>query len=165
MKSWLSTEASQTCDVLVLQETHWQATAEFSASGWYCVSSASPDDTLKATKSKKGRGGTAHIAQEAEARPEPGPSVVRADTAGGSDTVAERQTDPTLWYGSTSHLGTVAKRTRLLCHGWRASATALPVVFVTVLLPTGSGSARSDGLCALVNAAILTAHRWQSGVT
>ena len=45
-KSWLSTEASQTCDVLVLQETDWQATAEFSASGWYCVSSASPDDTL-----------------------------------------------------------------------------------------------------------------------
>ena len=32
-KSWLSTEASQTCDVLVLQETHWQATAEFIASG------------------------------------------------------------------------------------------------------------------------------------
>ena len=59
VKSWLSTEASQTCDVLVLQETHWQATAEFTASGWYCVSSASPDDTLKANKTKKGRGGTA----------------------------------------------------------------------------------------------------------
>ena len=27
--------------------------------------------------------------------------------------------------------------------------TALPVVFVTVLLPTGSGSVRSDGICAL----------------
>ena len=55
VKSWLSTEASpQTCDVLVLQETHWQATAEFTASGWYCVSSASPDDTLKAKKTKKG---------------------------------------------------------------------------------------------------------------
>ena len=53
------------------------------------------------------------------------------------------------WYGSTTHLGAVVKRTRLLCYGCRATATALPVVFVTVLLPTGSGSARSDGLCAL----------------
>ena len=53
------------------------------------------------------------------------------------------------WYGSTTHLGTVVKRTRLLCYGCRATATALPVVFVTVLLPTGSRSARSDGLCAL----------------
>ena len=86
IKSWISTEASQTCDVLVLQETHWQATAEFSSSGWYCVSSASPDDTLKAAKSKKGRGGTAQTKHEAEARPEssqdrlqPGPSIVRAD--------------------------------------------------------------------------------------
>ena len=53
------------------------------------------------------------------------------------------------WYGSTTHLGTVVKRTRLLCYGCRATATALPGVFVTVLLPTGSGSARSDGLRAL----------------
>ena len=86
VKSWLSTEASNTCDVLVLQKTHWQATAEFSSSGWYCVSSASPDDTLKAAKSKKGRGGTAQAHYKAEARPassqdgsHPGPSVVRAD--------------------------------------------------------------------------------------
>ena len=55
-------------------------------SGWYCVSSASPDDTLKAAKSKKGRGGTAQAHYKAEARPassqdgsHPGPSVVRAD--------------------------------------------------------------------------------------
>ena len=27
--------------LLVLQETHWQATAEFSVAGWYCISSAS----------------------------------------------------------------------------------------------------------------------------
>ena len=54
------------------------------------------------------------------------------------------------WYGSTTHLGTVVKRTRLLCYGCRATATALPCVFVTVLLRrTGSGSARSDGLSAL----------------
>ena len=86
VKSWLLTEASQTCDVLVLQETHWQATAEFTASGWYCVSSASPDDTLKANKSKKRRGGTAQTVKETEARPESsqeqtrtGPSVARAD--------------------------------------------------------------------------------------
>ena len=31
------------------------------------------------------------------------------------------------WYGSTTHLGTVVKRTRLLCYGCRATATALPV--------------------------------------
>ena len=41
IKSWLQTEAKQVCDVLVLQETHWQATAEFSVAGWYCISSAS----------------------------------------------------------------------------------------------------------------------------
>eukprot|EP00439_Symbiodinium_sp_Y106_P040996 s5501_g5.t1 len=39
--------------------------------------------------------------------------------------------------------------TRLLCYGCRATATALPVVFVTVLLLTASGSARSDGSRAL----------------
>ena len=52
---------------------------------------------------------------------------------------------------ATSHPGTVVKRMRLLCYGCRATATALPVVFVTVLLPTGSGSARAargDGFCA-----------------
>ena len=53
------------------------------------------------------------------------------------------------WYGSTSHLGTVAKRTRWLCYGCRATATALPLVFVSVLLPTGSGNGRSDGSRAL----------------
>ena len=41
IKSWLQTEAKQVCDVLVLQETHWQATAEFSVAGWHCISSAS----------------------------------------------------------------------------------------------------------------------------
>ena len=43
--------------------------------------------------------------------------------------------------------------TRLSCcamrHGWQTSATALPVVFVTVLLPTGPGSASSGGPCGL----------------
>ena len=41
IKSWLQTEAKQVCDILVLQETHWQASAEFSTAGWYCISSAS----------------------------------------------------------------------------------------------------------------------------
>ena len=41
IKSWLQTEAKQVCDVFVLQETHWQASAEFSTAGWYCISSAS----------------------------------------------------------------------------------------------------------------------------
>ena len=105
-KSWLSTEASQTCDVLLLQETHWQATAEFSASGWYCVSSASPDDTLKATKSKKGRGGTAHIAQEAEARPE-------------SSQDQTRQVPP--WSGQTrQEEATQSRRARLTQHSGTA---------------------------------------------
>ena len=35
VKSWLHTEAREMCDVLVLQETHWKETAEFSAAGWY----------------------------------------------------------------------------------------------------------------------------------
>ena len=106
MKSWLSTEASQTCDVLVLQETHWQATAEFSASGWYCVSSASPDDTLKATKSKEGREGTAHIAQEAEARPE-------------SSQDQTRQVPP--WSGQTrQEEATQSRRARLTQHSGTA---------------------------------------------
>ena len=41
IKSWLQTEAKQVCDILVLQETHWQASAEFSTAGWDCTSSAS----------------------------------------------------------------------------------------------------------------------------
>ena len=41
IKSWLQTEARQVCDIFVLQETHWQASAEFSMAGWYCISSAS----------------------------------------------------------------------------------------------------------------------------
>ena len=41
IKSWLQTEAKQVCDIFVLQETHWQASAEFSIAGWYCISSAS----------------------------------------------------------------------------------------------------------------------------
>ena len=41
IKSWLQTEAKHVCDVFVLQETHWQASAEFSTAGWYCISSAS----------------------------------------------------------------------------------------------------------------------------
>ena len=87
IKSWLSTEASQTCDILVLQETHWQTTAEFTASGWYCVSSASPDDTLRAKRAERDAGARAQTNKDAEARPESnsqdqhqlGPSVVRAD--------------------------------------------------------------------------------------
>ena len=86
VKSWLTTEATQTCDIVVLQETHWQATAEFNAAGWYCVSSASPDDAPPAGKGKNKRGGTAHLTT-VEARPDDAgsvpaksrPSVTRAD--------------------------------------------------------------------------------------
>ena len=44
---------------------------------------------------------------------------------------------------------TVATRMRWLCYGCGATATALLLVFVTVLVPTGSGSPRSDGSRAL----------------
>ena len=32
-RSWLQTEARQICDIFVLQESHWQASAEFSMAG------------------------------------------------------------------------------------------------------------------------------------
>ena len=41
IKTWLQLEADKVCDVLILQETHWQESAEFTVSGWYCISSAS----------------------------------------------------------------------------------------------------------------------------
>ena len=85
--SWLLTEAAKLCDILVLQETHWQATAESTAAGRYCVSSASPDDTQQAGKRRTRRGGTAQLPTSSEALPDddgmapgkPGPSVTRAD--------------------------------------------------------------------------------------
>ena len=50
IKTWLADEADQYCDVLILQETHWTATAEFTVSGWYCVSSASPTESCPKPK-------------------------------------------------------------------------------------------------------------------
>ena len=50
IKTWLADEADQYCDVLILQETHWTATAEFTVSGWYCVSSASPPESCPKPK-------------------------------------------------------------------------------------------------------------------
>ena len=41
IKTWLQLEADKVCDVHILQETHWQESAEFTVSGWYCISSAS----------------------------------------------------------------------------------------------------------------------------
>ena len=40
IKAWLNTGASASCDLLALQETHWNETAEFTVEGWQCVSSA-----------------------------------------------------------------------------------------------------------------------------
>ena len=40
VKAWLHTGASDSCDVMALQETHWHETAEFTVEGWQCVSSA-----------------------------------------------------------------------------------------------------------------------------
>ena len=41
IKTWLQLEVEKFCDILVLQETQWQESTEFTVSGWYCVSSAS----------------------------------------------------------------------------------------------------------------------------
>ena len=38
--TWLREDSSSVCDVLVLQETHWNETAEFDVEGWHCISSA-----------------------------------------------------------------------------------------------------------------------------
>ena len=43
IKAWLHTGASDSCDLMALQETHWNETAEFTVEGWQCVSSAKKD--------------------------------------------------------------------------------------------------------------------------
>ena len=40
IKAWLHTGASDSCDLMALQETHWNETAECTVEGWQCVSSA-----------------------------------------------------------------------------------------------------------------------------
>ena len=40
IRAWLREDSSSVCDVLVLQETHWNETAEFDVEGWHCISSA-----------------------------------------------------------------------------------------------------------------------------
>ena len=40
VKAWLHTGASDSCDLLALQETHWNETAELTVEGWQCVGSA-----------------------------------------------------------------------------------------------------------------------------
>ena len=37
---WLRTEAKDSCDILILQETHWTASAQDTVQGWTCVSSS-----------------------------------------------------------------------------------------------------------------------------
>ena len=90
IKSWLQTEARQVCDIFVLQETHWQASAEFSMAGWYCISSASE---YVPTEEDNILGGTAQPAPTVPAgalpnKPRPkrkslrgskGPSTTKAD--------------------------------------------------------------------------------------
>ena len=90
IKSWLLTEAKQVCDILVLQETHWQASAEFSTAGWYCISSASE---YVPTEEDKTIGGSAQTTPTVPAgarpnKPRPkrkslrgskGPSTTKAD--------------------------------------------------------------------------------------
>ena len=90
IKSWLQTEAKQVCDILVLQETHWQASVEFSTAGWYCISSASEYVPIEEDKTL---GGSAHPAPTVPAGARPnkprskrkslrsskGPSTTKAD--------------------------------------------------------------------------------------
>ena len=66
LKAWLQTEAKDVCDIFVLQETHWQASAEFTTSGWCCVSSASAYVAIDAVV---GAGGPAHTVPLEGARP------------------------------------------------------------------------------------------------
>ena len=73
IKTWLAIEADKHCDVLILQETHWTASAEFTVSGWYCVSSASPLDSSRQTlPAQRGR-------RKTRKNPEEGPSATVAD--------------------------------------------------------------------------------------
>ena len=81
IKSWLQTEAKQICDVLVLQETHWQATAEFSVAGWYCISSASE---YVPTEEDKTPGGSAQPAPTVPAGALPNPPRPRRKSLRGS---------------------------------------------------------------------------------
>ena len=88
-KSWLLTGAKQPCGVVVLQKTHWQATAQFATAGWHCVSSASPPSQKPAKKGPRTSKGTAQVATHSntEALPadsdaanlDEGPSTTRAD--------------------------------------------------------------------------------------
>ena len=55
IKDWLTHEATSVCDVLLLQETHWSSSAQFSVSGWTCISSAS-ETPPKAEPRSRGRG-------------------------------------------------------------------------------------------------------------
>ena len=55
IKDWLTHEAASACDVLLLQETHWSSSAQFSISGWTCISSAS-DTSSQAEPRSRGRG-------------------------------------------------------------------------------------------------------------
>ena len=55
IKDWLKHEATSVCDVLLLQETHWSSSAQFSVSGWTCISSAS-DTPPKTEPCSCGRG-------------------------------------------------------------------------------------------------------------
>ena len=45
IKDWLQSEAQAVCDVLLLQETHWSSSAQFTVAGWTCISSASPNQS------------------------------------------------------------------------------------------------------------------------
>ena len=56
IKDWLQSEAQAVCDVLLLQETHWSSSAQFTVAGWTCISSASPNQSKPEPKAKpKGR--------------------------------------------------------------------------------------------------------------
>ena len=71
LKTWLASDAKHYCDVLIMQETHWKSSSEFTVSGWYCISSASQEPDLGVVPPKGRRRSRKDNTQ--------GPSTTRAD--------------------------------------------------------------------------------------
>ena len=68
IRDWLSSEAALVCDVFILQETHWTASAQFTVDGWTCISSATTSQKTVASKVRNGKqkGGIAQKSSTAD---------------------------------------------------------------------------------------------------
>ena len=76
IRTWLREDSSSVCDVLVLQETHWNETAEFDVEGWHCISSAKKG-AARAPKKKSSPGQRPEM--KAASQPSPQLDTSRAD--------------------------------------------------------------------------------------